>query len=136
MKLSRESRYALAAMSYFAALGAGELRQSRQVATAIGAPPPFLAKILGKLARASVLAAVRGGGYALARPASEISVSEVLLAVEGTDLFERCIFWSDECSEANPCVLHPTWRLLRPLVSESMAGISVEDLPRAGGYRR
>ncbi len=98
MKLSRESRYALTALTHLAQRPPGSVLKSRQIAAATQVPPAFLSKILNKLARGGIPNSARGGGYALARPADEITVREALVAVEGSDLFERCIFWRHECS--------------------------------------
>lgn len=128
MKLSRESRYALAALAFLARRVEETMIESREIAEATHAPAAFLAKILAKLMRAGVLTSVRGGGYALARPPEEISVRDALAAVEGADLFARCIFWRDECSEDNPCPLHPTWGVVRPQVEAAMARLTIADL--------
>ena len=128
MKLSRDSRYALTALAFLACEPAGTMLESREIAEATSTPAPFLAKILAKLMRGGVLRSVRGGGYALARPAEEISVRDALTAVEGVDLFARCIFWRDECSADNPCPLHPMWGLVRPQVEDQMARLTIADL--------
>ncbi len=128
MKLSRESRYALAALAYLANLPAGTMLGSREIAAAIHAPAPFLAKVLAKLMRESLLTSVRGSGYALSRPAGEISVRDAFTAMEGQDLFARCIFWRDECSETDPCPLHPTWARIRPQVEAALSDLSLLDI--------
>lgn len=128
MKLARESRYAVAALASLARLPEGTRLGSREIAATIKAPAPFLAKVLAKLMHEGVLTSVRGGGYALARPAREISVGDVLTAMEGPDLFARCIFWRDECSEAAPCPLHPTWAGIRPQVETALSNLSILDV--------
>lgn len=130
MKLSRESRYGLAGLVYLAAQPPGALLQAARLAEAEGLPPMFLAKILRKLTRHGILRSFRGRqrGYALARAPRDISVREVLEAIEGPDLFERCVFWSDLCSEAEPCLLHDTWKTVRPVMASLMDHISLEDV--------
>lgn len=79
-----------------------------EIAVAEGLPPSFLAKAFQKLARHGMLVAQRGPGrgYVLARAAADISVREVLEAIEGDDLFRRCVFLSSQCSDERPCPLH------------------------------
>jgi DNA-binding IscR family transcriptional regulator len=77
-------------------------------------------------------------GYALARRPKEIKVKEILLAIEGPDLFERCIFWSDRCSDPNPCPLHHEWKQVKQqLVGGLMERTTLADLmkrtPRGSG---
>ena len=130
MKLSRESQNALLALAYLAGRPEGTILQAAELADAIDVSPTFLAKILLKLTRQRVVASHRGRqrGYSLMRPAGQISVREAVEAVEGNDLFQRCVFWSNQCSDVNPCPLHPVWKTVRPMVSELMAHISIEEL--------
>lgn len=130
MKLNRESEYGLAGMTYLARQRPGTVLTVRAVADAQTVPRMFLAKTFRKLARHGVLRSHRGRqrGYALARAPREINVREILEGIEGRDLFARCIFWSDACSEDRPCMLHGTWKSVRPQVVELMAGITLADL--------
>lgn len=65
--------------------------------------------------------------YALARPAADISIREVLEAVDGPDLFHRCIFVS-ETYQANPCPLHDTWTPIMALTIDAMERATLADL--------
>ena len=60
-------------------------------------------------------------------------MKEVVQAIEGPEIFQRCIFWSNTCSDAAPCVLHPVWRTARPLVAELLARTTLADL--AAGHQ-
>lgn len=130
MKLSRESQYGLTAAMYLATQPPGTVIQGSRLAEAEGLPPMFLAKILRKLTRHGVLRSFRGRdrGYALAKAPRDINVREVLEAVEGADLFGRCVFWSDACSEEEPCLLHDTWKTVRPVMASLMEHISLEEV--------
>ncbi|HXF74419.1 MAG TPA: Rrf2 family transcriptional regulator [Actinomycetota bacterium] len=133
MNLARETRYAIQALVELARRP-GRLVRSRELAAAAGVPAPFLAKALQALARAGVLASVRGGGYALARPAGQISLSEIVGAIEGRRPFgTECIFWRTECSEDAPCVLHWRWRELRPGLERRMGNTTLEQIVRRAG---
>ena len=85
MKLTRASSYALHAVEYMAARGQGTLVASHHIAQARGIPERFLLKVLKPLVSARVLQSVKGpnGGYRLAKPAAEITMLEVLEAVDG-----------------------------------------------------
>ncbi len=143
MKLSRESEYGLKALVYLATQPPGSIIQAGRLAEAAGLPPMFLAKTLRKLTRHGILRSHQGRnrGYGLGRPPGEICVREVLETIEGPDLFERCVFWSDLCSERNPCLLHETWRTVRPVMRELMEHISLDEvaeghpLPGVAGAR-
>jgi Rrf2 family protein len=86
MKLTRASSYALHAVVYMAAQGKKDQPiASHIIAQKRGIPERFLLKVLKPLVSAQVLLSVKGpnGGYRLARPASDISILEILEAVDG-----------------------------------------------------
>jgi Rrf2 family protein len=85
VKLSRASSYALHALEYIAARGRDTKVASHLIAEARGIPEGFLVKVLKPLVSARVLQSLKGphGGYRLARPASKISLLEVVEAVDG-----------------------------------------------------
>lgn len=92
MLLSRAAEAALRALPHFDPRGPeAPGHETRALALACGEPAPFLGKVLQKLARAGLLRSKRGrtGGFVLGRPASEITLADVLLAVEGRDDLER-----------------------------------------------
>jgi Rrf2 family transcriptional regulator, iron-sulfur cluster assembly transcription factor len=138
MKLSRESEYGLAGLVHLARQRPGTVLAVKAIAAAQALPRMFLAKTFRKLTRHGVLRSYRGRqrGYELARAPREISVREILEGIEGMDLFMRCIFWSNACSEDHPCLLHGTWTRVRPQVMDLMAGITLADLARDPAKRR
>ena len=88
MLLSRAAEAALKALPLLDPRGAeAPGRETRELALACGEPAPFLGKVLQKLARAGLLRSRRGrsGGFVLGRPASEVTLADIVLAVEGAD---------------------------------------------------
>src|SRR5215475_338296 len=85
MKLTRASSYALHAVAYMAAQKSNEPVASHIIAKERGIPERFLLKVLKPLVSARVLLSVKGpnGGYRLARSASDITMLEILEAVDG-----------------------------------------------------
>lgn len=108
----------------------GTTMQLRDIAKAAGVPANFLAKIFQKLNRANIVASSRGAvrGYALARPPNAIKMKIIFLAVEGNDVFDRCIFWSDRCADSSPCSLHFQWKRVRQSISDLMQRTTLADL--------
>ena len=133
MKLGRDSAYAIEGLLALAMKPSGAVMLLREIAHARNLPQSFLAKIFQKLARGGILHSWRGRvrGYSLARRPKEIQVKEIVLAVEGADFFDRCIFCSDRCSDLNPCALHDRWvRVRRKMVSELMKKSNLAELAR------
>jgi Rrf2 family protein len=85
MKLTRASSYAVQALAYLAREGAGRPVPSHVAARAQGSPARFLLKVLKPLVDSGVLRSLRGpdGGYRLARPAKDITLLEIVEAVDG-----------------------------------------------------
>lgn len=94
MLLSRAAEAALKALPHLDPGGPGAPgREARTLALACGERAPFLGKVLQKLARAGLLRSKRGrsGGFVLGRPAAEITLADVVLAVEGADDLEKVL---------------------------------------------
>jgi len=132
VRLARDSRYAIEALIVLAEREPGVYVDAREIGTQASLPLAYLHKILRVLATAGVVDSRRGKGYALARPANEITMREVLEAVEGDDVFDgRCIFWREECSAENPCALHFRWVEVRPQMEEAIAATTIADVDQA-----
>lgn len=132
MKLGKESRYAIEGLMVLAKNRIGTPIQLRDIAKAAGAPPSFLAKIFQKLNRANVVISSRGAirGYALARRPDAIKMAEIFAAVEGGDVFDRCIFWSERCADLSPCPIHFEWKRARLTIAGLMQRTTLADLAR------
>lgn len=138
MKLSRESEYGIQGLIHLAQQPAGTVMQLAAIAEAQALPQSFLAKIFQKFTQYGLVRSFRGAtrGYTLGRPADEITLKEVLEAIEGPGLFERCIFWSNRCAEENPCVLHEGWKQIKPTLTAMMEETTVQDLMRRAALER
>jgi Rrf2 family transcriptional regulator, iron-sulfur cluster assembly transcription factor len=136
MKLGRESDYAVQGLLALAKKPFGTTMLLRDIAVSGKIPESFLSKIFQKLARAGVLQSSRGAvrGYALARRAKDIKVKDVFLAIEGPELFDRCIFWSDRCADSDPCPMHFRWKRIRQQVIEMMEQTTLADLVRGRSH--
>lgn len=106
---------------------------ARELAGQERLPADYVEQILLRLRRAGLVAAVRGarGGYYLARPATDVSVKDVLDASEhGT--FEvncECHRVDDvRCSPEASCGIRPVWQLLRRRIDETLAAVKLSDL--------
>jgi len=135
MKFSRESYYGLKILTHMARTP-GRVSEASDVAAAARVPRAFAAKILQKLARAGIVRSHRGRtrGYALIGSAGSVSVREVVEAIDGSDVFRRCVFWTNRCSDSKPCPLHDLWKQVRPEVASAMSRVTVAELTR--GARR
>lgn len=129
MQLTKESDYALTGLAVLVASGDDAPLPLSSIAEARSLPEAYLARIFRRLARQGILDAKRGrgNGYSLSRPADSISLRDVIEAVEGATVFERCLLWRDHCHDENPCPLHHRLEELRPRVEELLETTSLAD---------
>ncbi len=130
MLYSATIEYALRAMAHIATLEAGERILARDLAAATNVPRQFLGKILHRLARLGLLdsAKGRGGGFRFNRPATEIAVSDVVVALEGGDIMKQCVLGLDECNDDQPCPMHDEWKVFRHSLVERVFAMPIAIL--------
>jgi Rrf2 family protein len=132
MRIGRESAYAIEGLLALSGQPTGTLMLLRDIATARELPHSFLAKIFQKLARNGIVISSKGAvrGYALARASTEIKVREIITAVEGRDVLQRCILWGDRCPKDKRCALHTRWKRAERIVGDLMDRTTLADLAR------
>ncbi len=136
MVYSRTCQYALWALLELArerkSDGKGWVK-AEQVAQKLGLPFPMTAKVLQMLVHAHILESVRGptGGFRLRLPPEKIRLLDVILAIDGPDLFERCALGLPNCDEDNPCPIHHCWNPIRDQLKELFQRTTLTDLMKA-----
>lgn len=131
--LTKQGRYGIRAAVELAGRPF-ELRKRHEIAAATSVPPRTLAQVLACLRRAGLVeaAAGRGGGYRLSRSPAEITVLEVIEAIEG-DVRERtCVLRSGPCDGS--CAFHGTWLSAHEALLARLGGTTLRDIAR--GDRR
>ncbi|OYV66864.1 MAG: hypothetical protein B7Z72_10580 [Gemmatimonadetes bacterium 21-71-4] len=105
----------------------------RDIAASERLPVDYVEQILLRLRRAQIVKSTRGahGGYALARPASEITVRDVIAASELTTFDLHCVSHPVEearCSASHDCSIRPVWLMLQQKIDEVLEGVRLSDL--------
>jgi Rrf2 family protein len=108
LRFSRTADYGLRAALEIARVPAGELATRHAVARATNAPASVLAQALAALVRAQVLVARAGrhGGYRLSRPAAELSIFDIVSAIDTDEHEQRCVLRETVCSWSGACPFH------------------------------
>lgn len=111
MQITRQADYAVRAVLYLARLGENERAATSQVAKVQHIPPSFLAKIISQLSIAGLLHTSRGarGGVTLAREPKEITLLEVIEAIDGPIMLNECVGDEGTCLFDEECPLRPVW---------------------------
>jgi Rrf2 family protein len=133
LKLTRAADYAIRSMLYIASLPEGRVVLRSEVAEAQKIPPSFMAKILRSLAKAGLLHSSRGvhGGFTLAHPAAEISLLDVVEAVEGPLALTNCVPDPEACEHSANCPANSVWAKVQDQISDVLRSASLEALVSA-----
>lgn len=90
----------------------------------------FLTKTFQRLTQAGILESYRGpnGGVALAKPADQIFLTELVKILEGEDFFDKCLLGLPGCGEAAPCPVHDFWKDAKKSVKQEFDITSLAEL--------
>jgi len=127
---SNSCNYALRAAFYVALMPEQKFVPIRQISTNLGISFHFLTKILQILTQQKIMNSYRGpnGGVSLARPANEITVLDIVRAIEGDKLFDDCVIGLPGCGEKEPCPLHDEWMQVKQKLETSIQNQTLDKL--------
>jgi FeS assembly SUF system regulator len=132
IRLSRLTDYAVALLSHMGKDGGDTLWAASDLAAQSGIPMPTVAKVLKLLAKSDLLLAQRGasGGYKLSRSMSEISVAQIIEAMDGPIAITDCSEGSlhQECGIQNICPMSDGWNKVNRAVKKALEGMSLADM--------
>jgi Rrf2 family protein len=129
MQITRETDYAIRCVYYLSGKKGG-VTMVDEISKEMKIPNSFLAKILQKLGKASLVKSKRGvkGGFELARPPQEISLLEVIEAVQGPVAMNVCAIDEALCEFSGTCSIHPVWMEIRKEVEKILRGKNFSNL--------
>jgi Rrf2 family iron-sulfur cluster assembly transcriptional regulator len=130
MIYSPTCQHALRALIYLAVRNQSGPALVREIAKESFSPQQSLSKILLRLQKSGLVKSTRGpgGGYNLARPASEIRLIEIIRAVDGSvDLDKVCILGLDHCGEEETCALHAYWSSFREEYNNTISCMTLSE---------
>jgi Rrf2 family transcriptional regulator, iron-sulfur cluster assembly transcription factor len=130
MELTRKGDYAIRGIVYLAGMPPDQVCLLSDIAAAVDVPPTFLAKIFQQFSKIGLVKSFRGtgGGFLLGRPPEKITLLEVVEAVEGPIIPNRCVADSADCDRSGFCTVQPVWQRVQEEVRTVLGGISLKDL--------
>lgn len=130
MIYSKPCMHGLRAVLYIATRNIETPVRGEDIAREEDLPQPFLSKILKILSSRNVLHSVRGpgGGFRLARKPEEITLFDIVEAIDGVAQFDECALGWKTCQDDKPCPLHNSWKQMRQGLREYLVRTSVADL--------
>lgn len=139
MHITAQEEYGLRCLLRVARHESGDPMRTQEVAAAEGLSLEYAAKLMRILKNGGFVASTRGsaGGYLLARPAAEISVWQVLEALDGPLYEEKfCDAHTSsqrDCTRGSDCSIRALWRNLNGILKSALSAITLADLTRDEG---
>jgi FeS assembly SUF system regulator len=133
IRLGKLTDYGLVLMSAMARVPQAELHTARDLSASCKLPLPTVSKLLKTLLQSGLLASHRGinGGYALARDPQQISVAEIISALEGPFALTECsVDGSHACDLESSCHIKDNQRLISQVVRHALESVVLSDFIR------
>ena len=132
MRLSHLADYAVVLMTAAARRPAGARLSATELSGETGVPLPTAQKLMGQLAASGLLSSARGaaGGFALAKAAEEISLADIVEAVEGPIAMSACSDGKFDCALDAHCRVKPHMGVVGNAVRGALGAVSLTELAR------
>lgn len=133
IRITRTTDYGIVLLSQMAGRPLDEVLTAKDAAKRSGLPLPMASKILKALARQGLLASHRGvkGGYSLAVAADEISIGDVIQALEGPIGITECSYNPGGCEQEGCCPVRVNWQRISVAVREALDKIPLSEMTAA-----
>jgi Rrf2 family protein len=132
MQITREGDYGIRSVLYLSRQPFKKISFVNEISEEYKIPRSFLAKILQKLVKAKIVRSYRGvkGGFSLAKHARDISMLEVVEAIEGKIYLNVCLMDKKKCGFSKHCPVSPVWATIQGRFTDTLKKINFEDLAR------
>jgi len=109
---SKKCEYGLQAVLYLSALDSDYICSSEEISSKLLIPREFTSKILQSLTESKIIESRKGkaGGFKLAKKANELKLIDVVIAIDGDEIFNNCVMGFTNCTKDKKCMLHDEWQ--------------------------
>ena len=137
LRVSKLTDYATVVMTCLAGAGDGVL-SAQALAERSRLETPTVSKLLKQLAQAGLVVSTRGinGGYRLARLAQEITIADIVTAMEGPIGMTECSVTSGLCDHENHCGVRGNWQRINQAIADALASVTLADMIKPPGPKR
>jgi Rrf2 family protein len=108
---SKKCEYGLQAVLFLAVLDENYICSSEEISNKLSIPKEFTSKILQSLTESGLIESRKGkaGGFKLAKKTSETKLIDVVIAIDGVEIFNNCVMGFSKCTKDKKCLLHDEW---------------------------
>lgn len=134
MIFSKSCVYGLRATIYLASISRKDYVSIKELSEKLDISFHFLTKILQELTAADLLESMKGpkGGVRLSKSGSEITLKEVVEAIDGPAIFTECVLGLPGCGRKKPCPMHDMWEGTRDKINDVFTSTSLQDISKEG----
>lgn len=128
--LSKSCEYALKSILYITKMSENEERVgAKEIASNLGIPYHFAAKLLQILSKAEIISSQKGpnGGFYMTKENLKHSLADVIRAIDGNGIFANCILGLKKCSEVRPCPLHFEFKDIKNRITEEFESTRLDE---------
>src|SRR5678810_858816 len=130
MIFSSPTEYAIRGLSEMAIRGNDNRVMLDELVAGTNLPRDFMAKVFQRLVHAGLLRSAkgRGGGFSLAKPADQITMMQIVEAIEGPQTMDRCVVGLEKCTDLMPCPQHDLYKPIRQRLKDYLNTTTLADL--------
>ena len=130
---SNSTKYAIKAVLYLAVNSSEEKKvKIKDIDEPINVPKAYIAKLLQELAKRKVISSTKGpkGGFYLSKANREMTVIDIINAIDGENRIHKCLLSLHECDNENPCALHHLVFKEKQIIEENLVNTTIGKLAR------
>ena len=127
---SNSTKYAIRTIEYLLVNQDSEKLSVIKLATELDIPQPYLSKIMQQLSKGNIISSSkgRGGGFYLNAENMKRPLIDIVICIEGHNVFDKCVLGLNQCSDKNPCLLHQHFKIFKQSLEKSICKDSIKDL--------
>ncbi|MBX3689983.1 SUF system Fe-S cluster assembly regulator [Dokdonella sp.] len=136
LRVSKLTDYATVVMTCLVD-GAGEVLSAQVLAERARLELPTVSKLLKQLAHAGLVLSTRGinGGYRLARDPAQITVADIVVAMEGPIGMTECSTRSGSCDHESHCGVRVNWQRINSAIADALASVTLAEMTKPAARR-
>ncbi|MDH5379645.1 MAG: Rrf2 family transcriptional regulator [Cyclobacteriaceae bacterium] len=127
---SNSTKYAIRTILYLSEKGEETKSTVEEIATALTIPKPYLSKVLQQLSRSNVISSLkgRGGGFYMDKQNRKKNLIDVIVCIDGKNVFKQCLLGLPKCNDKNPCILHSEFKKFKTNLEKTVIDRSIEQM--------
>ncbi len=130
---SNSTKYAIRTIEYLLNNQDNEKKSVVRLAKELDIPQPYLSKIMQQLSKGNIISSTkgRGGGFYLSPENMKRPLIDIVICIEGHNVFDKCVLGLNLCSDENPCLLHIYFKPFKKSLEKSICTDSIQELFRS-----